>query len=242
MNGLHGKPAFSIEGILLILMLGAGLSPLFFINMGNSFGWGDDFAQYIHQSVNMLTGQSQMETRYVYNPAFAMLGPPAYPPGFPLLLVPVSFLSSAYPVDYVAYMSLWAVAFACLSFGFLNHYFSNFSAFLLMLVLIYNPGMLFFKREVMADLPFAVFFLSVIIAGNAPQSRTRIVMVGLLAGCAMLLKAQGWIFPLVFIISEGRRIGIACFSNKCMRTKQIGGGLIPAIVIMLSVWFVVQYI
>src|ERR1043166_7636509 len=51
--------------------------------------WGDDFAQYIQQARNIAAGEPNASTGYIYNPHNPVVGPRAYPPGFPLLLAPV---------------------------------------------------------------------------------------------------------------------------------------------------------
>ncbi|HEV2672560.1 MAG TPA: hypothetical protein VGU74_15810, partial [Gemmatimonadales bacterium] len=52
-------------------------------------GWGDDFAQYILHARNIAAGVPYTQTGYIYNPDNPEVGPRAYPPGFPVLLVPV---------------------------------------------------------------------------------------------------------------------------------------------------------
>ncbi len=51
--------------------------------------WGDDFAQYVHHAKNLAQGIPYGETGYIYNPSYATIGPPCYPPVCPLLLAPV---------------------------------------------------------------------------------------------------------------------------------------------------------
>jgi hypothetical protein len=51
--------------------------------------WDDDAAQYILHARNIAEGRDYADTGYIFNPQYANLGPPAYPPGFPLLLAPI---------------------------------------------------------------------------------------------------------------------------------------------------------
>jgi hypothetical protein len=51
--------------------------------------WGGDFSLYIHHAVNLADGVPYADTGYLFNPSHPNVGPPAYPPGFPLLLVPL---------------------------------------------------------------------------------------------------------------------------------------------------------
>ena len=51
--------------------------------------WGDDWAQYVMHARNLLAGVPYGNIGYLFNPDAANVGPPSYPPGLPLLLVPV---------------------------------------------------------------------------------------------------------------------------------------------------------
>lgn len=51
--------------------------------------WGDDFAMYILHAKNIASGKAYTDTGYIPNPGYAVLGPAAYPPLFPLVLSPV---------------------------------------------------------------------------------------------------------------------------------------------------------
>lgn len=48
-----------------------------------------DHAQYVLHALALLDGRSYADIGYLYDPAVWWVGPPAYPPGFPLTLVPV---------------------------------------------------------------------------------------------------------------------------------------------------------
>jgi hypothetical protein len=47
---------------------------------------------YVHHARNLAEGNPYDETGYVYNPAYATIGPPTYPPVFPLILTPLCML------------------------------------------------------------------------------------------------------------------------------------------------------
>ena len=51
--------------------------------------WGGDFSMYVHHAKNLAEGIPYAETGYIYNVAYATVGPPTYPPVCPLLLAPV---------------------------------------------------------------------------------------------------------------------------------------------------------
>ena len=83
------------------------LIPLFFINVRSSHDWGGDFAMYILQTKNITEAVPQSELPYIYNPDNAVLCPPAYPIGFPLLLSPVYAITG----NSIVAFSLWITTF-----------------------------------------------------------------------------------------------------------------------------------
>jgi hypothetical protein len=67
-------------------MIGAiGIFQIVTIRQGH--GWGDDFAMYIQQGEETGRDLPTGDSGYIYNPHYPELGPPAYPPLYPLLLV-----------------------------------------------------------------------------------------------------------------------------------------------------------
>jgi hypothetical protein len=52
-----------------------------------------DYAQYLLHARALLEGRSYTDIGYIYQPETADIGPPAYPPGLPLVLVPILALT-----------------------------------------------------------------------------------------------------------------------------------------------------
>src|ERR1017187_5840928 len=144
------KGKIIIYGIIFLICL-----PLLFINIKHSHDWGDDFAQYLHQTANICKGISQTQTGYIFNPSF-MLGPPSYPAGFPLLLVPIYKIWGLSLAHFDVYISCYLLVLALLVFAFLQDYFSKVIAALAVLIFIYNPWTLNFKMEIMSEIPFKI--------------------------------------------------------------------------------------
>ena len=78
------KSPLGTYGLLLLLSV-----PLFFLSISDEHSWGDDFAQYIKEALNIAQGKPFYTSGYIYNPYNPLYAPPQYPPGFPLLLAPV---------------------------------------------------------------------------------------------------------------------------------------------------------
>lgn len=72
-----------VSAVLLVI----GLSLALALRPGHD--WGGDFSLYIHHAVNLAEGVPYADTGYLFNASHPNVGPPAYPPGFPIMLVPL---------------------------------------------------------------------------------------------------------------------------------------------------------
>ncbi len=175
-----------LEYAIVVLLL----LPLFFINIKSSHDWGDDFAQYIHQAQNLLTSISQNETGYVFNPD-EFIGPQAYPVGFPLLLSPIIALSGINYTALTLYISLFFIATFFVGFLFFRKYFSFLVSALTICIIAYNPIMLGFKTEVLSDMPFLFFVMTILLLQTKKQTIPVIIMTAMLVGFIMHIRTVG---------------------------------------------------
>lgn len=167
-------------------------SHLFFVNIKSSHDWGDDFAQYIHQAKNITEGISQSQTGYLYNPQFAVLGPPAYPVGFPLLLAPVYAAAGNNIKAFNYEMSFFLFVMMMLSFIFFRKTFSAFAAWILVLIMAFNPWLINFKTEINSDIPFACFvLLTILYYMQCRRTVLNAVVIALLCGFAFSVRTVG---------------------------------------------------
>lgn len=175
---------FPVAVILLLV-------PLFFLNIRDSHDWGDDFAQYILQAKNFAEGKPQTAGAYIFNPDYPFYAPPVYPVGYPLLLAPVYSVFGNNLLAFNYFQTLLLLLFGAALFFFLRMFMDNLPAMLLMLIAVYNPWMLDFKTQIIADLPFALCMLSCMIAylrfrekGNWRSA----IATGCCTGFALLIK------------------------------------------------------
>lgn len=75
-----------------------------------------DYAQYLLHARAIVEGRSYTDIGYIYHPAAPMLGPRAYPPGFPLTLVPLVAFAGVDSVWIRVLMLVMLSAFAYLAF------------------------------------------------------------------------------------------------------------------------------
>jgi len=74
---------------LLVALILATVGGIHLLTLRSGHDWGGDFSMYVHHAKNLVEGRPYAQTGYLYNPAYATIGPPTYPPGFPLILAPV---------------------------------------------------------------------------------------------------------------------------------------------------------
>lgn len=129
--------------------------------------WGDDYALYIHHAVNIVEGRAYAATGYIYNRAVPDYGPRAYPPVFPLLLVPIYWASGlnlhAMKVEEVFFFLLSLMTITAYSLPHLK------PAYLVALVGIlgFNPYLWSLKDSIISDFPFLLFFyLTALVAAH----------------------------------------------------------------------------
>lgn len=190
--------------IKLLLILFVLLIPLVLINIADYHFWGGDFSQYIFQAQNVCNGVNQGEQLYVFNPNYSELAPPAYPPGFPLLLAPAV---CAFNLDYASlltYMSVFFILNSLVWFVLISKFEKPFISFIVVLLASYLPWMLDFKLNILSDVPFALFFaLSIFLFLELKKSKNKIIIVLLLSCCVgftILIKTMGFTLPIAFIV------------------------------------------
>ncbi|HNW97928.1 MAG TPA: hypothetical protein PKK00_05905 [Bacteroidales bacterium] len=221
---------------LLIIIL---CIPLLFINVKNSHDWGDDFAQYIHQAKNIIEGTPQSSTGYVLNKDYPILGPPAYPIGFPLLLSPVYYLFGNNIQAFSIIMSIMLIAAAVLFLKFFKLFFSALSSVFLVLIIIYNPWTLNFKMEIMSDIPFTLcLYLLIILYHFRDEKRNYLFyfLIGLLGGFLISIRSAGIIF--IIAISFEFIFCIYQYQEKRIQYSLLKKLLLQKIIMIFSAIFI----
>jgi len=177
------------------------LIPLLFINVKSSHDWGDDFAQYLHQSQNLINGISQNETGVIFNESH-FIGPVAYPVGFPLILAPVLKTFGYNIPALTTYLSLFLVLSCLVGFVFLRRQFSFKTSVLATLIIAYNPILLSLKTEILSDLPYLFFsMLSLLLITNTKQNVTKHLLLGLLIAISVHIRTVGFLLLFIYLLS-----------------------------------------
>lgn len=176
--------------------------PLFFVNVFNSHDWGGDFAQYIAQAMNMADGIPQAETGYIYNPLHPFLAPPAYPVGYPLMLLPVYLVAGNNILAFTLFTNVLIVLYGMLAFRFFRKHFGLLIALLMTAVLIWHPWLLRFKMEIRSDVPFALFFLLFLwlYEQRDKKNALRNFLLGMLGGFIITIRTIGAVVFIAVIV------------------------------------------
>ena len=152
------------------LLLLAAYAVIGAATLTGSHVWGDDWAQYVLHARNIVTGAAYGDTGYVFNPDAPYVGPPAYPPGLPLLIAPVIAVLG---VDVVA---LKAVCFLCflvmlpIAYGALARAFDRPAAFAAIALFALHEHVWALRQQINSEAPYILF--SMLVLWHASRNRT----------------------------------------------------------------------
>lgn len=138
-----------------IFLLCILLSPLFFINIKNSFDWGDDYAHYILKAKDIATGSSS--AKLMEDESYA---PSIRPPVFPVLLTPVYFFFGINPVAYHYFSSVVLILVLMVSWFYFFKDVNGWTGVLFTASLAFIPYTLKLKAELPVELPMMLFIYS----------------------------------------------------------------------------------
>ena len=148
--------------ILCLILLLLGLSISSFINLKKDPGWnGDDYAQYMHQSKNIIEFKPQNETGLKNTQYAAYWGNPAYTSiGFPLILSPVYFFGGQKIIHFSIYISFFLFLTGILLYFYYLKIFKNpILSLILVFIFTFNPYVVNFKNNILSEIPFILFIL-----------------------------------------------------------------------------------
>lgn len=147
--------------LLAFLLILAASCALFYGGFSGGHDWGGDFSAYIMQARSIVE-HNPLEfiaaNRFTIERSSVAMGPVAYPWGFPLMLAPVyAVFGLNLTALKLVVLAAYAGLLATLYFG-LREIHARVGLLLLVALFAFNPGMLRFGDQIMADIPF--LFLS----------------------------------------------------------------------------------
>ncbi|TNE27939.1 MAG: hypothetical protein EP346_10785 [Bacteroidetes bacterium] len=215
----------SLENLLVLLLL----LPLIWIYTPATQDWGGDFAAYIHQAQNILQGEEIGDIGYLYNPDYYRLAPPSYPPGFSILLAGWIAVFGSEIGGLVLLMSLLMVVFGLGFYRVLRLQFKPVVSMVALLLTFYNPWMIRFKIEVIADMPFALLVvwstLAYFKAATAKEKQFRKWLIcAILVALTILTKTLGWVVLIAFVLD-----GVVRFIRSKCAESLLGVGILSGV-------------
>lgn len=178
--------------LIIYIIIAVCCIPLFYLGIYDVHSWGDDFAQYIREAINIANGEPYYKAEYVFNPLNPDYGPPQYPPGFPILLAPVvKIWGIAFkPMLYLIAGCLAALVFVLYHF-FKHHTKHDITAICLALICVYSGGVLELKSNILSDIPCWLFTATYItIRQRKDLKLAHIILAVLAATMAILIRSQ----------------------------------------------------
>jgi hypothetical protein len=144
---------------LELALLTLGITAFYLLTIRSGHVWGDDFVQYIQHALNLAAHEPYGAQVYVANPSLS-IGPPAYPPVFPLMLFPILKVAGLNFAVLKVFMGLlFGIAFLSIALAF-EEALTDKGIAALLLLLALSPTFWTFKEAVFSDVPFLIFCFS----------------------------------------------------------------------------------
>jgi len=216
------KSRFFIVAVLLLAIAAVHLMTL---RPGQD--WGGDFSMYMQQARNLAEGLPYGATGYIYNPAYATIGPPTYPPVCSFFLVPAYMISG---FDYET-MKLVMIGSLGVSLLFMFLVFQKELSFWPAVAIVALVGLnrcyLGDANSIGSDLPFmAILYLSIFLILKAYETAD-----GEPAKLGYLLPGA----LLIFAGYGARTVGIVLLPALCLydilRYRRITRALVLSVVV-----------
>lgn len=168
-----------------------------FSSINNTHDWGGDFAQYLDNARDLITGEKNQNEEVLQGIEFA---PATRGGAFSLLLAPVYLLFG----DSIAHFTLFNCFLFLLSALIVMRYFQKSGlsipiAFLLILVFALNPSVFELKFEILPSFAF-LGLLYIIFNKDQVSSGKQLMLLALLTGILISFRNVGWICYLAVLM------------------------------------------
>lgn len=184
-----------LEILLILIMTLASLS-----SINHFHDWGGDFAQYLNNAKDLVTGNTTQQREILDHENFTPLSRGA---GFSLLLSP---LYSLFHDQIAAYTTLISIAFIFVTLilfrFFLHQSFQPVVGLLLTLCFALNPDVFVQKLEILPTFPFLILLYIGFIWFNQKQDR-QVLLLGIISGLMVSFRNVGWVFVLAVCLHLG---------------------------------------
>ena len=198
------RDPFLIVVLLLSLVLGTSI-----LTRGHE--WGDDFASYIMQAQSILNGNMdefiERNTFTIFESS-VLIGPVAYPWGYPLVLTPVLLLKGVHALALKLPGLFFFAGFLVCLYLLIEARLTRTESLLLVSLLAFNPTLLRYLDYIISDMPFLFFVFLVLLwitRLNAKQGIWTLVFLGTTIFLAFFIRTNGIILLASFLADQALR-------------------------------------
>lgn len=168
-----------------LLLIGA----FFFSTYRTGHTWGDDFAMYLLHAGNLAEGRPYEATGYVYNPAEPHLGPPVYPPLFPLMLAPVYMLFGLNLTAFKVLITTTFLLYLAALYAILKPYLPAPWRLAAVVLMGLQPYFWDFKDAILSDIPGLLFAACAIWLAQTSYGSKQTIGRAVLLGLAIVVAS-----------------------------------------------------
>jgi 4-amino-4-deoxy-L-arabinose transferase-like glycosyltransferase len=192
--------------IILIISLIIGASTL---TRGQD--WGDDFASYIMQAESIWKGTTHEfveQNSFTIFQSSNLIGPVAYPWGYPLILAPVYAIKGVSPLALKLPTLLFFVGFLICLYFFMKTRLTETESLLIVCLFAFNPLLLRFLDAILSDIPFLFFIMLSLLAISYVETKEGLrndILLGLLFFLAFFMRTTGIILLVSLLIYQSIR-------------------------------------
>jgi 4-amino-4-deoxy-L-arabinose transferase-like glycosyltransferase len=175
--------------ILMSLVLGSA-------TLTRGHDWGDDFASYIMQAKSIWNGDMQgfvEHNKFTISESSILIGPVAYPWGYPLILVPAYALKGTSALVLKLPGLALFLGFLVVLFLLTKDRLTRTESLLLVSLFAFNPLLVSFHNQITSDIPFLFFStlaLWLMVEDSRCKTRNSLTL-GVVIAAAFFIRAQG---------------------------------------------------
>lgn len=204
---------------LPILILLIFCIPLFFLNIQQTFSFGDDWTQYVKEAQNIAMGKPYYSSGYIFNPTNTDYAPPQYPPGYPLLMAPLIRIFGLMPQPLFYLNACFVAALLFAAYYYYRHSSGRASAVCLAIILCYTSSIIDLKKHALSDLPCTLFVTWYFaLRGSKDLSWKQILLLLLIGEFCILIRSQA-----IFLAAAEGIVFAAQFLHQWIRDKKFPG-------------------
>ncbi|MEO5886053.1 MAG: hypothetical protein ABIQ77_00175, partial [Anaerolineales bacterium] len=201
--------------IILVVSIGMGSSQL---TRGHE--WGDDFAAYIMQAKSIVNGDMQEfveHNRITIHQSSSLIGPVAYPWGYPLILTPVYAVKGLSPLALKLPGLFFYTGFLICLNWLTRRRLRRTESLLLVALFAFNPMLLGFLDQILSDIPFlffSTFALLLMTKCEEEASLFQNIILGAAIFCAFFIRTTGIVLLAGFLAYQ-----MPCIYRKNRQSK-----------------------